>query len=859
MNSLKRLRNDILFLGFCFFLFLIIVVLPAFGGYFTYSSDARTSYENGEFQLLDALWWGELPFWDPYNAQGRKGVALNISSGMFSPDLLFSSFVVEKFFSPLPVIYKSFIVTFIFRYFLIFGLGLWLLGRLLFNNFLPRAYLWLSLVFGTPLVMPFNNHMLSQLFIYFPWFLFFFLGFFQRKRVSFLAGVFLVAATIFLSLGRDFPLVCYSLVLVFIAGIFVFSLSGFKNVVSFLGKNLLILILGLIFLSGIAFSLKSIGDNFLNDFSKKRALKSGFVEKELTEEIRDKDLFKGELIPDFKSLIFPFPVLTPYYGHYHPGHSYLYGGLIGLMLLLFSLGSRKKEYIYFFLLLGGLSFTSAYFPEVSFYALLKKLIPGLSSYQYIFHLKYLGLFSLLVLEALGLEKIALNSFSRSKLKTGFLLLIFLSIFTVFLAAEYWDRLYLVKPWWIHELNPLYRHQKILVFIAVFLVITGRAGEFFLLKGLSQRFHKKFASLSFLGIEFLVLIFFLIFSHPVVESGWVSIRKRRDPEYFLTERPHNFTLHTVSFYNRPQIEKELDIGGVCKVNFSKTNHLQMKAQAELFKKLKKEKNFFIKEDSPRLFLASGIRLISEESLPDILNNSSLDSLLVSPLIIDSPLTRKIQTWLKPQESILTRKYPERIKIDIPFSRENLIPHKLEKNYTWIILKGFNFSRHLSSDPYIVKQEGLLCTVNGKNIPPNWWDISEKIKTPFFELNKDKPGLLKILAPFPSSEIKRIELSFRNPEGIHINNFGYNFLDLTYQADENSLLVYLDNYAPSWRARIDGKPTPVIRAYGIYKAIFAPRGKHRVVFSYRPVEVIKRWSFSYLCYISLWILFFISLGV
>ena len=47
-----------------------------------------------------------------------------------------------------------------------------------------------------------------------------------------------------------------------------------------------------------------------------------------------------------------------------------------------------------------------------------------------------------------------------------------------------------------------------------------------------------------------------------------------------------------------------------------------------------------------------------------------------------------------------------------------------------------------------------------------------------------------------------------------------------------MVFDESYAPGWHAWVDGKPRPILRAYGLFMAVAAGPGLHRVDFHYEP---------------------------
>lgn len=62
-------------------------------------------------------------------------------------------------------------------------------------------------------------------------------------------------------------------------------------------------------------------------------------------------------------------------------------------------------------------------------------------------------------------------------------------------------------------------------------------------------------------------------------------------------------------------------------------------------------------------------------------------------------------------------------------------------------------------------------------------------------------------------------------------GVNRLRLQVQTDRPALLVLAENWFPAWHARVDGEPTPVLRANHAFRAVPVPAGSHSVELFYR----------------------------
>ncbi len=67
-----------------------------------------------------------------------------------------------------------------------------------------------------------------------------------------------------------------------------------------------------------------------------------------------------------------------------------------------------------------------------------------------------------------------------------------------------------------------------------------------------------------------------------------------------------------------------------------------------------------------------------------------------------------------------------------------------------------------------------------------------------------------------------------------------LEIAVAADRPSLLFVADPYYPGWQATVDGRPTPLLRADYIFRAVAVPAGSHLVALTFEPHSA--RWGLA-----------------
>jgi hypothetical protein len=76
---------------------------------------------------------------------------------------------------------------------------------------------------------------------------------------------------------------------------------------------------------------------------------------------------------------------------------------------------------------------------------------------------------------------------------------------------------------------------------------------------------------------------------------------------------------------------------------------------------------------------------------------------------------------------------------------------------------------------------------------------------------------------------------NGEGIaNISKYSSGKISIATNSNGNNLLFLSDTYYPGWQAYVDGKKTQIYRADFAFRAVFVPKGQHRVEFVYSPLS-------------------------
>lgn len=91
-----------------------------------------------------------------------------------------------------------------------------------------------------------------------------------------------------------------------------------------------------------------------------------------------------------------------------------------------------------------------------------------------------------------------------------------------------------------------------------------------------------------------------------------------------------------------------------------------------------------------------------------------------------------------------------------------------------------------------------------------------------------------APADDAE-PRSETSAQSGSAAKIVRYETNEVEIEYDSPHGGWLVLADRWAPGWQASVQGRPAAIERANGLLRAVPAPAGAGRAIFSYRPASL------------------------
>lgn len=74
-----------------------------------------------------------------------------------------------------------------------------------------------------------------------------------------------------------------------------------------------------------------------------------------------------------------------------------------------------------------------------------------------------------------------------------------------------------------------------------------------------------------------------------------------------------------------------------------------------------------------------------------------------------------------------------------------------------------------------------------------------------------------------------------QNISISDYKSQEVRISAVSNKNAFLVLSDAYYPGWKAYLDGDEVPIYRANHVMRAIYVPKGKHKILFKYEPLSI------------------------
>ena len=113
---------------------------------------------------------------------------------------------------------------------------------------------------------------------------------------------------------------------------------------------------------------------------------------------------------------------------------------------------------------------------------------------------------------------------------------------------------------------------------------------------------------------------------------------------------------------------------------------------------------------------------------------------------------------------------------------------------------------------------------------------------------------IIAPYFMDNKNKQCVQVESPA--NVIGFSPNKIEMTVNNNSkcDGWLLYLDAYAPDWKAYIDGKETNIYRGNIGFKAVRVSPGKHNVQMKYLPIKVM--WGFGILVFFEIVGIFIVS---
>jgi len=120
----------------------------------------------------------------------------------------------------------------------------------------------------------------------------------------------------------------------------------------------------------------------------------------------------------------------------------------------------------------------------------------------------------------------------------------------------------------------------------------------------------------------------------------------------------------------------------------------------------------------------------------------------------------------------------------------------------------------------------------------------------EAMKENPLLYKHTALIEGNPPRDTQWGVEGRSKVVFADYRENYVKVEVETSENGVFILSDAYYPGWKAHLNGKQVEIYPAFGALRAVFLPKGVHKLEFRYRP------WTFYSGAFLTLTTLIFIG---
>jgi len=121
----------------------------------------------------------------------------------------------------------------------------------------------------------------------------------------------------------------------------------------------------------------------------------------------------------------------------------------------------------------------------------------------------------------------------------------------------------------------------------------------------------------------------------------------------------------------------------------------------------------------------------------------------------------------------------------------------------------------------------------------------------EILKKDPSIYKRTALIEGKTPDRIKIGKKGQSKVTFFDYKANRIKIYVESTEDSVFILSDAYYPGWKAYVDQKQAKIYPAFGALRAVFLSKGKHELIFLYKP------WTFTLGAFLTF--VFLVFLGI